>query len=106
MMNIFQLTIKDFRVYVLALLVLASLLPGVSAGMALLGGAVLGLTLGNPLPALTRKISSKLLAYSIIGLGAGMNLHIVAEAGLKGLGYTFISIMLTLALGMALASQG
>ncbi|MCD8562490.1 MAG: hypothetical protein LRY54_00080 [Alphaproteobacteria bacterium] len=50
MMNIFQLTIKDFRVYVLALLVLASLLPGVSAGMALLGGAVLGLTLGNPLP--------------------------------------------------------
>ncbi|MCD8562489.1 MAG: putative sulfate exporter family transporter [Alphaproteobacteria bacterium] len=42
------------------------------------------------------------MAYSIIGLGAGMNLHIVAEAGLKGLGYTFISIMLTLALGMAL----
>lgn len=93
---------KDYRIYVLAALALVCLWPAVGAGMALLAGAVFGLALGNPLAVLTRKLSGRLLGYSIIGLGAGMNLHEVAQAGLKGLGYTFVSILCVLALGRAL----
>jgi uncharacterized integral membrane protein (TIGR00698 family) len=95
-------TAKDYKIYGLAALALLCLWPEVSAGMALLAGAVFGLVFGNPVAAATRKLSGRMLAWSIVGLGAGMNLHAVAEAGFKGLGYTLISIVCVLALGRAL----
>ena len=49
-----------------------------------------------------KALTPKLLSYSIIGLGAGMNLMIVVEAGLKGLGFTCVSLILTLSLGFLL----
>jgi uncharacterized integral membrane protein (TIGR00698 family) len=74
----------------------------VSPGVALLCGACIGLTLGNPYAARTRAWSKRLLSLSVIGLGAGMDLRAVARAGLDGLATTAISICVCLALGALL----
>lgn len=86
----------------LPILALFCLLPFVSGGMALLIGVVFALTLSNPYVDYTRKLTSKLLAFGVIGLGAGMNLLTVAQAGINGLGYTAISIFFTLCIGIVL----
>lgn len=72
------------------------------AWVGLLAGVAVALTLGNPYAAQTRAWTPKLLAWSVIGLGASMNLKTVAVVGLHGFGLTFVGIALTLALGMAL----
>ncbi len=79
------------------------LLPFVSAPVALVGGIVLALTLGNPYLAHTRAWTHRLLSLSVVGLGAGMNLHAVAEAGARGFGYTVVGIAGCLVLGALLA---
>jgi uncharacterized integral membrane protein (TIGR00698 family) len=76
--------------------------PWSSSATALLLGIVLSIFIGNPFIDTTKTISQKLLSYSIIGLGAGMNLITVGQAGLSGLTYTIISISLTLILGIIL----
>ena len=88
------------------LLVLGGLLalaPFTPAAAALVGGALLALTLGNPLQGRTRAWSQRLLPLSVVGLGADMNLRMVAKAGLHGLGYTALSLVIVLALGWWLA---
>jgi uncharacterized integral membrane protein (TIGR00698 family) len=93
------------RVPAIALLLCAALAlaPFVPAAAALVGGALLALTLGNPRPALTRAWTHRLLPLAVVGLGADMNLRAVAKAGLHGLGYTALSLALVLALGTWLA---
>ncbi len=88
------------------LLVLGALLalaPFTSAALALLGGAALALTLGNPWAEATRRWTHRLLPLAVVGLGAGMNLRAVALAGFHGIGYTAVSLLLVMALGLALA---
>jgi len=80
-----------------------ALAPFTPAAAALVGGAVLALTVGNPRLALTRVWTHRLLPLAVIGLGADMNLRTVAKAGLHGLGYTALSLVLVLALGLWLA---
>lgn len=80
----------------------ACLFAGLPADIALLLGIALALSLGNPYIAQTRKATKHLLAISIIGLGAGMNLMTVAQIGLSGLGYTAISIGFALLAGRSL----
>ena len=70
---------------------------------ALVGGVVLAVSLGNPLQEQTRTWTHRLLPLAVVGLGADMNLRVVARAGLHGLGYTALSITLVLALGWGLA---
>lgn len=65
-------------------------------------GVLIAVIWGNPFSDRTKIYSQKLLSYSIIGLGAGMNLITVSQAGLEGLSYTIISIGLTLILGITL----
>ncbi|MDE3154773.1 MAG: putative sulfate exporter family transporter [Acidobacteriota bacterium] len=77
----------------------ATLLPGVSAGAALIAGIVLGLTVGNPWPARTPALARRALAWSVVGLGAGMNLAVVAHVGLQGLGYTAIGLSCAFVVG-------
>ncbi|MBX9836932.1 MAG: putative sulfate exporter family transporter [Silvanigrellaceae bacterium] len=55
---------------------------------------------GNPYPEKTKFIASKLLTWSIIGLGFGMNLLTVAKVGFSGVGYTVIGITLTAIVGI------
>jgi len=82
-----------------------ALAPFTSAAAGLLGGAFLGLTLGNPRARETRAWTHRLLPLAVIGLGAQMNLVAVAKAGLHGLGITALSITLVLSLGLWLARR-
>jgi uncharacterized integral membrane protein (TIGR00698 family) len=67
-----------------------TLLPFVQPAIALVSGVLIALLLENPYP--TREYTHRLLTWSVIGLGAGMNLQTVANVGLQGIGYTIISI--------------
>lgn len=64
----------------------------VTAAVALLLGVVGALIFGNPYLSRTRKFTSSLLGFSVMGLGAGMNLGVVGQVGLQGIGYTVIGI--------------
>lgn len=81
---------------------LAALLPFVSPVVALLGGIAVALSLDNPWPTRTRALAQRTLTWSVIGLGAGMNLAVVARVGLHGLGFTAVGIGTALLLGTLL----
>lgn len=78
------------------------LVPVITPPMALVMGALLALVLSNPWQDQSMRAAHKLLAFSVAGLGAGMNLVTVLQAGAAGLGYSFIGITLTIALGVLL----
>jgi len=82
---------------------LLALTPLATAAMALVAGAGIALTVGNPVQARTRAWTQRLLPLAVVGLGAEMNLGKVAQAGLHGLGYTAVSLVLVMALGLLLA---
>jgi len=67
--------------------------------LALVAGISLALIFGNPFLLKTRRAAQLLLALSVVGLGAGMDLRAVAAAGAHGLVYTLtgITVCLTLA---------
>jgi hypothetical protein len=71
--------------------------PFMSGALALLGGFLLALSLGNPYQDLTRRWTHTLLAASVVGLGAGMDLCVVARAGLQGLALWLLVSGLSLA---------
>jgi len=83
----------------------AALLPWTPPWAALLGGAALALTLGNPCAAAAARASKWLLQLAVVGLGAGVNLAVVARVGGQGLGYTFAGLAVTFALGTWLAAR-
>jgi uncharacterized integral membrane protein (TIGR00698 family) len=76
----------------LALGVVIVLSTSVSAGTGLLLGAAAALTFGNDWTAFTRRVTHWLLLGSIVGLGAGANLGVVAQVGARGLVLTAGSI--------------
>ena len=76
------------------------LFPFVSAAEALIAGVLIAVFLANPYP--TKNYTHRLLTFSVIGLGAGMNLATVARVGLQGIGYTVISIAGVFILGTVL----
>lgn len=78
------------------------LFPFVGSATALLTGVVIAVAFGNPYLEHTRKWTHKLLTWSVVGLGAGMNLETVARVGIQGLGYTMTSIAFVLVLGFIL----
>lgn len=75
------------------------LTPWVGSAMALVAGIAIALAFGNPYIDKTRKLTSRLLSLSVMGLGAGMNLNVVGKVGLQGIGYTVVGISTTLILG-------
>lgn len=79
-----------------------TLLPMVSAGVALMLGMLFALALGNPYLVHTRRFTPLLLQISIVGLGAAMNLATIAAVGMQGALYTTIGVVITLAVGLAL----
>lgn len=87
------------------LLAAATLLPWVSSGLALVAGIVVALTLGNPWPSRSRALARRMLTWSVIGLGAGMDLRVVGRVGLHGLGYTAVGIAAALGLGTLLGRR-
>jgi len=90
---------------VIPALALTVLFGNLSSGFALVTGAMIGLTLGNPWPGLSRALAHRALTWSVVGLGAGMNLAVVARVGLHGIGYTAIGIAVALVLGTLLGRR-
>ena len=87
------------RQVVFGVLLVFCLTPWASPPVALALGLVLAQVLGNPFVAQTKKLTSKLLQFSVVGLGFGMNAHAAVQAGRAGLLFTVASIMGTLVLG-------
>ena len=93
---------ETWIVVLVAALGLATLLPVVTSAAALAAGIAIAVTVGNPLAARTRVLSRKLLPAAVIGLGGAMDLPAVLRVGTRGIGYTVISIAVTLTLGILL----
>ncbi|MGA9522823.1 MAG: putative sulfate exporter family transporter [Myxococcaceae bacterium] len=87
------------------LLALATLHPAVPSGLALVLGMALALSLGNPYLQHTGRMTKQLLSLAVIGLGTGMDLRLVARAGLHGMGYTVIGITACLGIGHLLTRR-
>ena len=81
------------------------LLPFVSSGVALAAGITLTLTVGNPWPERARALADKALTWSVMGLGAGMNLSVVGRVGLHGLVFTVVGISAAMILGIFLGRR-
>src|SRR5438270_11637529 len=80
----------------------ANLLAPWAPPAALALGIALALTVGNPYAARTSKLTKILLQASVVGLGFGMNLQTVIEAGKTGVIFTIATIAGTLILGFIL----
>ena len=87
------------RQVVFGLLLVFCLTPWASPPVALALGLVLAQTVGNPFASQTKMATAKLLQYSVVGLGFGMNAHAAVQAGREGILFTVASIFGTLILG-------
>lgn len=81
-------------------LLLFCLTPWCSPPIALALGLALALTIGHPFR--TSQITKLLLQISVVGLGFGMNLQKVVQAGRTGVLFTITTIAGTLLLGLVL----
>ena len=63
-------------------------------------GLLYALLCGQAYPTFNKKVSKKLLQYSVIGLGFGMNLQASLASGKEGMLFTIISVIGTLLIGM------
>jgi uncharacterized integral membrane protein (TIGR00698 family) len=75
-----------------------------SPPVALAIGLAFGLLFKNPFAAPAAKYSRLLLQASVVGLGFGMNLHVVLRAGRSGFLYTLLGIAFAMSAGMALGA--
>lgn len=87
------------RQAVFAAFLVGCLTPWASPPLALALGLLLAQTIGNPFPVYTRRLTHKLLQFSVVGLGFGMNAHSALAAGKTGILFTVLSIFGTLLLG-------
>lgn len=92
---------------VLVTCLLAGYVPGLEAfsswvtpPVALFLGLVFALLCGQAYPKFNKKVSKKLLQYSVVGLGFGMNLHVSLASGKEGMLFTIISVIGTMIVGM------
>jgi uncharacterized integral membrane protein (TIGR00698 family) len=90
---------SNLKKYLFYLILFFLLFPFVNTALALVLGVFFSLVLGNPFKKVTSKLSSQILMYSIVGLGAGINLNKALQVGLAGFVYTVLSISITLLLG-------
>jgi uncharacterized integral membrane protein (TIGR00698 family) len=86
------------RVVFILLLIFAAT-PWSSPPVALVLGVLFGLSFAHPFAAPSRKYSRLLLQISVVGLGFGMNLQQVLQAGKSGFIYTLVGIAFALACG-------
>ena len=101
---------RIFYIGILSVLVtclLAGYVPGLDAfsswvtpPVALFLGLAFALLCGQAYPKFNKKVSKKLLQYSVVGLGFGMNLHASLASGKEGMLFTIISVIGTMIVGM------
>ena len=68
--------------------------------VALFLGLAFAFLCGQPCPKFNKKASKKLLQYSVVGLGFGMNLYQSLASGKEGMMFTIISVAGTMLIGM------
>ncbi len=87
----------------LSVLLLIDYIPNCSSfitpPIALFLGLVFALLCGKAYPSFNKKMSKKLLQYSVIGLGFGMNLQASLASGAEGMNFTIISVVGTMLIG-------
>ena len=115
MMEFLKIKNKTIYVGILAVLTVCLLLdyvPGMSAcaswvtpPVALFLGLAFALLCGQAYPAFNKKVSKKLLQYSVVGLGFGMNLHASLASGKEGMMFTIISVVGTMVMGMLIGRK-
>ena len=90
-------------VALLVVLLLIDYIPGVNSfitpPVALFLGLAFALLCGKAYPAFNKKMSKKLLQYSVIGLGFGMNLQASLASGKEGMAFTIVSVVGTMLIG-------
>ena len=101
---------KVIYIAILAVMTICLLLgyvPGMSSFSAwvtppvsLFLGLLFALLCGQAYPKFNKKVSKKLLQYSVVGLGFGMNLHASLASGKEGMIFTIISVIGTMLIGM------
>ena len=91
---------------VLTVCLLAGYVPGMSAfsswvtpPVALFLGLAFALLCGQAYPKFNKKVSKKLLQYSVVGLGFGMNLQASLASGKEGMLFTIVSVVGTMLIG-------
>ena len=90
-------------VVLISVLLLIDYLPNVnsyvSPPVALFLGLLFALICGQAYPKFNKKISKKLLQYSVVGLGFGMNLQASLQSGKEGMAFTIVSVVGTMLIG-------
>ena len=91
---------------ILTICFLAGYVPGMSAfsswvtpPLALFLGLAFALLCGQAYPKFNKKVSKKLLQYSVVGLGFGMNLQASLASGKEGMLFTIVSVVGTMLIG-------
>ena len=99
-------------VAVLSLSLLLGYVPGlekislwVTPPVALFLGLIFALLYGQPFPKFNKSVSKKLLQYSVVGLGFGMNLQQSLESGKEGRLFTIVSVIGTMVIGMLIGRR-
>jgi uncharacterized membrane protein YadS len=91
-------------VALLAFMLFADVLPmlsfmkgWVTPPVSLLCGLIFALAFGEAYPTFNKTMSKKLLQYSVVGLGFGMNVYSALASGGTGMLFTIISVFVLLA---------
>lgn len=84
--------------------VVASCTPFVTPPIALLAGLLVALVLGNPFIATTSRFSKHLLKASVIGLGFGIPLSVVVDAGLGSVLEITVGVVGVAVVGLAVGA--
>lgn len=94
-------------VAIIALGLLSDYIPGchpfaslITAPVVLFMGLVFALVVGQPQPKFNKLMSKKLLQWSVVGLGFGMNVEKSLQSGSEGMTFTIISVVGTMLIGM------
>ena len=105
-------TIYSGILVILSVCLLLGYVPGMSAfsswvtpPVALFLGLAFALLCGQAYPKFNKKVSKKLLQYSVVGLGFGMNLHASLASGKEGMLFTIISVIGTMIIGMFIGQK-
>ena len=84
---------------------IAFLASWVTPPVALFLGLAFALLCGQAYPKFNKKVSKKLLQYSVVGLGFGMNLQASLASGKEGMMFTIVSVVGTMIIGMLIGCK-
>jgi len=94
---------EQYRKVIFILCFVACLTPYIDPPIALVLGILIAQTIGHPWPHLNALATRRLLQYSVVGLGFGMNWTEAMKAGQEGFVFTICSITGTFMIGWLLS---